>query len=84
MYISKDINEISECIVCPRCKFKSKKDWIAHNVESIIDDTTILQKSRIYFRCLTCKYVTEVFDSRLVKFVHQEIMSQGKSGKNVN
>ncbi len=73
MSISNNIEEISTCIVCPQCKYKSPKDWIVSRVET--KGKPKVRKSKVYFRCLVCDYLTEVFDKKLVKFIDRELIT---------
>lgn len=85
MYISNDIDEISICIACPRCKYKSKKDWITCDIEAVLESTTIMsRKSHVYFRCVTCNFITEVFDSNLIKFIQGELVTKDKFDKHID
>lgn len=76
MSILNNIEEISTFIVCPHCKHNSKKDWIAYDMECIVDNRSISKKSRIYFRCISCNRVQEVLDSKLIKFIYKEIITR--------
>ena len=73
MSISNNIEEISTCIVCPQCKHKSPKDWIVSRLET--KGKPKVRKSKVYFRCLVCDYLTEVFDKKLVKFIDRELIT---------
>lgn len=78
MSILNNIEEISTFIVCPHCKYNSEKEWFACGMEYTEDNITILHKSHIFFKCITCNCVKEVTDSKLVKFVFKEIMTKGE------
>lgn len=76
MSILNNIEEISTFIACPRCKHKSKKDWIILDIESTVDRRPISRKSRVYFKCVSCNCVKEVLDSKLIKFIYNEITTR--------
>ena len=67
MSILNSLEEISLCIACPKCRHKSPKDWIVNRIET--KGKPKVRKSRAYFRCTVCNYLTEIFDKKLVKFI---------------
>jgi hypothetical protein len=71
MSISHNLEEISLCIACPKCRYKSPKDWAVVHVETKIKPK--IRKSKVYFRCSICNYLTEIFDKKLVKFIDKEL-----------
>ncbi|MER5176525.1 MAG: hypothetical protein ABJB76_12070 [Candidatus Nitrosocosmicus sp.] len=73
MSISNNLEEISACIVCPQCKHNSPKYWMVSRLET--NGKPKVRKSKVYFRCIVCDYLTEVFDKRLVKFIDSELMN---------
>lgn len=72
MSISNNLEEISACIVCPQCKHNSPKYWMVSRLET--NGKPKVRKSKVYFRCIVCDYLTEVFDKILVKFIDSELM----------
>jgi hypothetical protein len=73
MSISNNLEEISKCIVCPKCKHNSPKDWAVNHVET--KGKPKVRKAKVYFRCIVCNYLTEIFDKKLVKFIDKELTS---------
>jgi len=71
MSISNNLEEISTCIACPKCKHKSPKDWAVSRVET--KGKPKVRKSKVYFRCTVCNYLAEIFDKKLVKFIDREL-----------
>jgi hypothetical protein len=71
MSISNSLEEISLCIACPKCRHKSPKDWIVNRIET--KRKPKVRKSRAYFRCTVCNYLTEIFDKKLVKFIDRAL-----------
>lgn len=74
MSISNDLDEISLCIVCPKCKRNSLKDWAVNRLET--RGKPKIRKSKVYFRCIICNYYTQIFDKKLIKFVDSELMDE--------
>ena len=72
MSISNDLDEVSACIVCPKCKVNSPKDWFVIRHETT--GKPRVRKSKVYFRCLICNYSTKIFDRKLIKFIDKELM----------
>ena len=72
MSISNSLEEISTCIACPKCRRKTSKDWVISRFET--KGKPKVRKSRAYFRCVACNYLTEIFDKKLVKFIDSELM----------
>jgi hypothetical protein len=72
MSISKDLDEVSACIVCPKCKVNSPKDWFVIRHETT--GKPRVRKSKVYFRCVICDYSTKIFDRKLIKFIDKELM----------
>ena len=73
MSISNNLEEISTCIVCPHCKHNSPKYWSVSRFET--KGKPKVRKSEVYFRCIVCNHLTEVFDKKLVKFIDRELMT---------
>jgi len=74
MIFLNDIDQISECIKCPNCKNNSLKDWIVERLE--YKGRPKIRKSQVYFKCITCKHYTEIFDEKLIKFVDNQLNNQ--------
>ena len=72
MSISNDLGEVSACIVCPKCRVNSPKDWFVIRHETT--GKPRVRKSKVYFRCVICNYSTKVFDRKLIKFIDKELM----------
>ena len=72
MSISNSLEEISLCIACPKCRYKSPKYWLVNRIET--KGKPKIRKSRAYFRCIVCNYLTEIFDKKLIKFIDMELM----------
>ena len=75
MSISNDLDEVSSCIVCPKCKVNSPKDWFVIRQETT--GKPKVRKSKVYFRCVICNYSTKIFDRKLIKFIDKELMDDG-------
>jgi rubredoxin len=71
MSILNNLEEISLYIVCPKCRHRSPKDWAVSHIET--KGKPKVRKSRVYFRCTVCNYLTEIFDKKLVKFIDKEL-----------
>ena len=71
MSISNDLGEVSACIVCPKCKIHSPKDWIVSRYETT--GKPKLRKVKVYFRCAVCHSSTKIFDKKLIKFIDKEL-----------
>ena len=78
MSISNSLEEISLCIACPKCRHKSPKDWIVNRIET--KGRPKVRKSKIYFRCTVCNYLTQIFDKKLIKFIDRELMTNYNPG----
>jgi hypothetical protein len=78
MSISNNLEEISICIVCPQCKHNSPKYWSVSRLET--KGKPKVRKSKVYFICIVCNYLTEVFDKKLVKFIDRELMTNNDFG----
>jgi len=72
MSISNDLDEVSACIVCPKCKVNSPKDWFVIRHETT--GKPKVRKSKVYFRCVICNCSTKIFDRKLIKFIDKELM----------
>lgn len=82
MSISNSLEEISTCIVCPKCRRNSSKDWAVSRIETQGKPT--VRKSRVYFRCTVCNYLTEIFDKKLIKFIDSKLIQNSDSDNNYN
>jgi len=71
MSILNSLEEISLYIVCPKCRHRSPKDWTVSRIET--KGKPKVGKSRVYFRCTVCSYLTELFDKKLVIFIDREL-----------
>jgi predicted RNA-binding protein YlxR (DUF448 family) len=72
MSISNSLEEISTCIACPKCRRKSSKDWVISRFET--KGKPKVRKSRAYFICFSCNYLTEIFDKKLLNFIVSELL----------
>ena len=68
-----NLEAVSTFIVCPQCKRTSPKVWAVSRLET--KEKPKVRKSKVYFRCIICNYLTEVFDEKLVKFIDRELMT---------
>lgn len=76
MYIAKDIDEISACIVCPCCKQKSPKDWYTWEIENKDKNKSMLKRNMVYFRCIFCNHCAKVFDNKLALHIYNIIRTK--------
>lgn len=80
MSVSNNLEEISTCIACPKCRHRSSKDWIVSRIET--KKRPKIRRSKAYFRCTVCNYLTEVFDNKLIKFIDKELMGNNDLNDN--
>jgi hypothetical protein len=72
MSISIYSDEESTCIVCPKIKVNSPKDWPASLYEN--SEKHKVRKSKISFRGLFCKYSAKNTRYKVSNFADKELM----------
>lgn len=64
-----DLVQVSNLIVCPKCKVKTGKTW-SHWTTT---ESKNIIKSHVAFECFQCGYQFKVMDKKLIEFVVREM-----------